>query len=128
MPFINVKVTGLRLAPEQTVAIQTGITSLMTDVLRKQRPLITVLVEEVPSSGWAIGGEAVTRAVHVDATISEDTNTPEEKARFIAETNDLLREILGHNLHVVSYIVVHDIPKNSWGYCGLTQGHRARCV
>jgi 4-oxalocrotonate tautomerase len=126
MPFINVKVAGPKLDAAQTVAIQTGITSLMAEVLNKQGPLTAVLVEEVPLSGWTVGAEAVPRAAQVDATISEGTNTPEQKARFIAETNNLLREVLGPDLPVVSYIVIHDVPKNSWGYGGLTQEHRAK--
>jgi 4-oxalocrotonate tautomerase len=125
MPFINVKVAGPKLTAVQTAAIQTGITSLMAEVLNKQGSLTAVLVEEVPLLGWTIGAEPVVRAAHVDATVSDGTNTPQQKARFIAEANNLLRKVLGPELPVASYIVIHDVPKNSWGYGGLTQEHRA---
>lgn len=51
MPFINVKVAGTPLAPEQITAIQAGITRLMATVLHKVAPLVGVLVEAVPAAG-----------------------------------------------------------------------------
>jgi len=126
MPFINVKVAGPQLEKSQTAALQKGITSLMAEVLRKKGPLTAVLVEQMPLAGWSVGGEPVARAAQVDAHVSAGTNTPEEKARFVAEVYALLRRVLGPDLPEVSYVIVHDIPLNSWGYGGLTQEHRAQ--
>lgn len=126
MPFINVKVAGQPLAQGQVRSIQTGVTALMADILHKVGPLVGVLIEEVPLAGWSVGGEPVACAAQVDAIISAETNTPEEKGRFIAETSRLLKEVLGSGLAVVSYVVVHEVPKDSWGYDGLTQADRAQ--
>jgi 4-oxalocrotonate tautomerase len=126
MPFINVKVAGPQLEKSQTIALQKGITSLMAAVLRKKGPLTAVLVEQVSLTGWSVGGEPVARAAQVDAHVSANTNTPEEKARFVAEAYALLRRVLGPDLPEVSYVIVHDIPMNSWGYGGLTQEQRAQ--
>jgi 4-oxalocrotonate tautomerase len=126
MPFINVKVAGQPLEESQTTAIQHGITSLMAEVLNKKAPLTAVLVEQVPISGWTVGGAGVPRAAHVDATVSEGTNTSEQKARFIAQTNALLRKVLGSDLPLVTYVVIHDVSQDSWGYGGLTQANRAK--
>jgi 4-oxalocrotonate tautomerase len=125
MPFINVKVAGPQLEKTQTTALQQGITSLMAELLNKKAPLTAVLVEQVPVSGWTVGAEAVPRAAHVDATVSEGTNTPEQKARFIDQTNALLRKVLGSDLPLVTYVVIHGVPQDSWGYGGLSQRHRA---
>lgn len=125
MPFINVKVAGEPLDPGQVEAIQAGITALMADVLHKVGPLVGVLVEQVPAAGWSVGARPVTRAAQVDAVVSAGTNTPEQKARFIAGTYGLLRTVLGPDLSEVSYVVIHDVPKDSWGYGGFTQAHRA---
>lgn len=126
MPFINVKVAGQPLAQGQVRSIQAGVTALMADILHKVGPLVGVLIEEVPLAGWSVGGEPVACAAQVDAIISAETNTPEEKGRFIAETSRLLKEVLGSGLAVVSYVVVHEVPKDSWGYDGLTQADRAQ--
>ena len=62
----------------------------------------------------------------MDATVSAGTNTADEKSSFIAEANRLLKTVLGADLTEVSYIVIHEVPKDSWGYDGLTQAERAR--
>lgn len=125
MPFINVKIAGEPLQKRQIAEIQKGITTLMVDVLQKVGPLVAVLVEQVPPGGWSVGADPIKCAAQVDATVSAGTNTPEQKARFIAETMELLRDVLGPNLHDVTYVVVHDVPKDSWGYNGLTQEYRS---
>ena len=126
MPFINVKVAGQKLGQGQVERIQAGITALMTDILHKVGPLVGVLVEEVPLAGWSVGAAPVACAAQVDAIISAETNTAEEKGRFIAEASRLLKDVLGPQLAEVSYVVIHEVPKDSWGYDGLTQAHRAQ--
>ncbi|WP_267425165.1 tautomerase family protein [Methylobacterium sp. GC_Met_2] len=126
MPFINIKVAGAPLPQSQVQRLQAGITGLMAEILHKVGPLVGVLVEQGPLSGWSVGGEPVTCAAQVDAIISAETNTSEEKARFIAETSRLLKDVLGSGLAEASYVVIHDVPKDSWGYNGLTQAHRAQ--
>ncbi|MCJ2121411.1 tautomerase family protein [Methylobacterium sp. J-077] len=126
MPFINVKVAGQKLAQGQVERIQAGITTLMTDILHKVGPLVGVLVEEVPLAGWSVGAAPVACVAQVDAIISAETNTAEEKGRFIAEATRFLIDVLGSQLAEVSYVVIHEVPKDSWGYGGLTQAHRAQ--
>ena len=125
MPFIHVRHAGAAPDAGAVAILQKGITALMADVLGKTGPLVGVLVESVPAAGWSLGGEPVARAAQVDAIISAGSNTPDEKARFIAETFRLLRSALGPDLSEVSYVVLHEVPKDSWGYGGLTQAHRA---
>jgi 4-oxalocrotonate tautomerase len=125
MPFIHVKVAGLKLEKAQTARLQKGITGLMADILHKKAPLTAVLVEQVDIAGWSVGAEPVARAAQIDAIISAGTNTPAEKAHFIAEANRLLHDVLGAELPDVTYVVIHDVPQDSWGYGGLTQAHRA---
>lgn len=83
MPFINVRIAG-PLDMAQTDKIQKEITSLMAEVLKKEAPLTAVLVEQLKLAGWTVGAEPVPRAAQVDVTITAGTNTPEQKARFIA--------------------------------------------
>jgi 4-oxalocrotonate tautomerase len=126
MPFINVKIAGPQLEASQTAAIQHGITALMAELLGKQAELTGVLVEHVAGGAWAVGGQVAARAAHVDATVSLGTNTPAQKAGFIAAANALLRQVLGAELSPVTYVVIRDVAKDSWGYDGLSQEHRAR--
>jgi 4-oxalocrotonate tautomerase len=125
VPFINIKVAGRPLDQAQTVALQEGITSLMAEVLDKAAPLVSVLVEQVPLTGWSVGAAPLTRAAQVDALVSAGTNTAIQKAGFIAEVNALLKSVLGADLADVTYVAIHEIPKDSWGYGGFTQEYRA---
>jgi 4-oxalocrotonate tautomerase len=128
MPFIRVTVSGPRLAPKQVVLLHTEITQLMAVVLNKRADLTSVLVEQPAAADWAIGGRAVKVAVHVEATITAGTNSPEQKAGFIEKTMRLLTSVLGSELNPVAYIVVSEVPANAWGYDGRTQESRQLAV
>jgi 4-oxalocrotonate tautomerase len=125
MPFVHVRSAGQTLNPEQTQRLQREVTGLMAGVLRKKAALTSVLVEQVPVSGWSIGGNPLTVAAHLDAKVTAGTNTAEEKARFIAEAHALLKAVLGAELPLATYVVVDELPADAWGYDGLTQAHRA---
>jgi len=124
MPFVRMTVSGPALAPEQVSRLQTEMTELMASILGKQADLTSVLVEQVAIAGWAIGGTPAKLAVHVDATITAGTNSPEQKARFIEKTMKLLKSVVGRDLHPATYVVVTEVPANSWGYDGRTQESR----
>jgi 4-oxalocrotonate tautomerase len=53
----------------------------------------------------------------------DGTNTKDEKAAFIAATFEAMGKILGP-LHEESYVHVHDVRDDAYGYGGLTQGQR----
>lgn len=124
MPFVNIKIAGPTLAPEQVRRLQERATDLMAGVLGKRPELTAVLVEQVAVQDWAIGGAPVPVAAHLDAKVTAGTNTPEEKARFVAEANALFKQVLGAELPVASYVVVDEVAGDSWGYGGLTQEYR----
>jgi 4-oxalocrotonate tautomerase len=126
MPFINIKIAGPPLTPEQTHHLQQQVTALMAGVLRKNAELTSVLVEQAPASGWSIGGEPLVVAAHLDAKVTAGTNTTAEKARFITDAHTLLKAVIGPELSVATYVVVHEVPGEAWGYDGLTQAHRGR--
>lgn len=125
MPFINVRIAAANLQLAQIARIQQGVTSLMADVLGKKAELTSVLVEHVAADGWSIGAKPVEIAAHLDAKITAGTNTAEEKSRFIAQAHGLLKDVLGEELPVATYVVVDQVPGDAWGYSGLTQAHRA---
>ena len=128
MPFIRVTVSGPTLAPKQVVLLHTEITQLMASILGKRADLTSVLVEQPAMAGWAIGATPTRVAAHVDATITAGTNSPEQKARFIEKTMQLLTSVLGSELNPVTYIVVNEVPANAWGYDGRTQESRQLAV
>jgi 4-oxalocrotonate tautomerase len=128
MPFIRITASGSTLAPEQILRLQTEMTELMSSVLGKKANLTSVLVEQPAIAGWAIGGSSARVAVHVDATITAGTNSPEEKARFIEQAMKLLKHVFGGELNPATYIVIAEVPAQSWGYDGRTQESRRQAA
>ena len=124
MPFIGITVFGPPLAPEQVAHLQNETTNLMESVLGKVANLTSVLLEQPPAASWTIGRNPVGVAVHVSATITAGTNSVTEKARFIELTMKSLRGIFGAELSSATYVVLDEVPAQSWGYNGRTQESR----
>jgi 4-oxalocrotonate tautomerase len=60
MPFVNIKVTNEGVSPEQKTALIKGVTDLLADVLGKNPATTVVVIEEVATDNWGIGGESIT--------------------------------------------------------------------
>ena len=62
MPVVNIKVTGGAEAPtaEQKQELIKGATELLQRVLNKNPATTVVIIEEVSTDNWGIGGESVT--------------------------------------------------------------------
>lgn len=63
MPFVNIKVTGGEEAPtsEQKAEIINGVTELLARVLNKNPTTTMVIIDEVETDNWGIGGQSVTQ-------------------------------------------------------------------
>lgn len=60
MPFVNIKITKDGATAEQKAELIKGTTALLVDVLGKNPATTVVIIEEVDSDNWGIGGESVT--------------------------------------------------------------------
>ncbi|HZS65166.1 MAG TPA: tautomerase family protein [Xanthobacteraceae bacterium] len=125
MPFVSIKVAGTDLSPPQKQAVQLGFTELMGRVMRKVPALTAVAIERIEPDNWTIGGAppASGRAAHVDVKVTEGTNSQQEMALFIKEAHALLKTTFGE-LPLATYVVVHELPADAWGYGGLSQQAR----
>jgi 4-oxalocrotonate tautomerase len=126
MPFIRITVLSPALSEQQMNLLQSGTTALMADGMRKPLDGIAVLVDHVERGAWRIGGKAVAVAAEVDAIIGENSNSAEEKANFMAEMMALLQKALGPDLSEQTYIVLHEMPRDSYGRGGLSRAERDR--
>jgi 4-oxalocrotonate tautomerase len=61
MPYVNIKITKDGATPEQKAALIKGVTELLGDVLDKNPATTVVVIEEVETDNWGIGGETVTK-------------------------------------------------------------------
>lgn len=60
MPYVNIKITREGATPAQKAQLIAGVTELLRDVLGKNPATTVVVIEEVETDNWGIGGESVT--------------------------------------------------------------------
>lgn len=60
MPFVNIKITKEGATPEQKAQLIAGATQLLVDVLGKNPATTVVIIEEVETDNWGVGGESIT--------------------------------------------------------------------
>ncbi|MCX5802059.1 MAG: 4-oxalocrotonate tautomerase family protein [Proteobacteria bacterium] len=60
MPYVNIRVTKEGVTQEQKAQLIQGATKLLMDVLGKKPQTIFVVIDEVETDNWGVGGETVT--------------------------------------------------------------------
>ena len=60
MPYVNIKITNEGVTPEKKAELIRGVTALLRDVLGKNPQTTVVVIDEVETDNWGIGGETVT--------------------------------------------------------------------
>lgn len=61
MPYVNIKITKEGATAEKKAELIRGVTNLLRDVMGKNPQTTVVIIEEVDTDNWGIGGETVTR-------------------------------------------------------------------
>lgn len=59
MPYVNIKITREGASAEQKAELIAGATALLRDVLGKNPQTTVVVIDEVDTDNWGIGGETV---------------------------------------------------------------------
>ena len=59
MPYVNIKITPDGATAEKKAELIRGATDLLTRVLNKDPETTVVIVDEVETEAWGIGGEPV---------------------------------------------------------------------
>lgn len=126
MPILTLLISGPPDAGRDA-SVADALTQLTADVLRKDRRLTSVAIAHIPDAQWFVSGAALDAqrraSFFVDVRVTAGTNSQDEKARYIAAVFARMRELLGV-LHEASYVHVHEVPADGWGYGGLTQAQR----
>lgn len=60
MPFVNIQITREGATPEQKAELIAGVTELLQRVLNKNPATTFVIIDEVETDNWGIGGLPVT--------------------------------------------------------------------
>lgn len=84
-------------------------------------------VHYIPDADWFLGGRSLATlggsAFHLDISITDETNTKGEKARFLREVQAAMAT-LRPDLHDLCYVHLIDARAAAYGYGGRTQEWR----
>jgi 4-oxalocrotonate tautomerase len=126
MPFLQLTLTELP-SPALTAQVAAVLTSLTVQVLRKEARLVAIALNYVDPAHWLIDGKTLAEqklaSFFLTIRITDGTNTKDEKAAYQQQVFARLGELLGP-LHPVSYVCIHDVRAEAYGYGGLTQEFR----
>jgi 4-oxalocrotonate tautomerase len=59
MPYIRIEVTREGVTREQKQQLISGVTNLMQDILNKPPHLTHIVIAEIETDNWGVGGEQV---------------------------------------------------------------------
>ncbi len=60
MPFVNIRITKEGATAEQKQKLIKGATQLLVDVLGKNPGTTFIIIDEVDTDNWGVGGQTVT--------------------------------------------------------------------
>lgn len=126
MPYLNIRIS----MKESSAIAEKVVSTLMAHtakILGKKPEVTSIAVDFVPPELWFVGGSRLgeDRAVtfYLDIKVTNGTNTKAEKAEYIRKVFSDLDAIIGP-ITPASYIVIHDVGADSWGFQGKTQEYR----
>ncbi len=61
MPYVNIQVTDEGVTSDQKQALIAGATKLLQEVLDKDPKTTFVVIDEISTDNWGVGGEQITR-------------------------------------------------------------------
>ncbi len=126
MPGITLTLSGKK-NPELTRQCALVLTSLTTDILKKNRFETMVIVRYVDDDDWFIDGKSLRdfgkNTFRVEVTIVDETCTKDQKAEYQKTVFQSLSDIIG-NVHAHSNVHIIDCKAASYSYSGITQEYR----
>ncbi|MCK5165428.1 MAG: 4-oxalocrotonate tautomerase family protein [Desulfobacula sp.] len=60
MPYVNIRITNEGVTPQKKAELIKGTTELLKNVLGKNPQTTVVVIDEVETDNWGIGGETIT--------------------------------------------------------------------
>ena len=123
MPYLNV-----RIATAESAEIAEKIVSILmkhtSEILGKKPEVTSIDINFVSPKLWFVGGTAIGAmdevTFYLDIKVTDGTNTKGEKSEYVKKVFADFESVLGA-ITPASYIVIHDVRADSWGFQGKTQ-------
>ena len=131
MPMITLRYGTPSAAPGLRARLAEAAARLAADHLGKDPGVTAVLVEPADPEGWFIAGVSAAEggfsAFWLDIKITAGTNLKGETTAFVRAAFETMEALLGP-LHPESYVLVHAVDGDAYGYGGRTQNGRWAAV
>ena len=126
MPYLDV-----RIAREESAEVADKVVAALMkrtpEILGKKPDVTSIAIDFVSPALWFVGGKRVSEqnavTFYLDIKVTDGTNTKSEKAAYIKAVFSDFEAIFGA-ITPASYIVIHDVRADSWGFQGKTQEYR----
>ncbi|MBU2631654.1 MAG: 4-oxalocrotonate tautomerase family protein [Proteobacteria bacterium] len=129
MPFVNVKLVKDQVSGETKKKIISGLTDLIVRIMNRERSLTTIVVDEIDSDSWAIGGKQIHPkndfVSFVNIKVSAGTTNSTEMAAMMQETKNLMSNILGNHI-AENYFIIDELNPSAWGFDGISMTQRSK--
>lgn len=127
MPILTVFISSLPCVA-RSKKIAASLSQLTQDILHKNPALTSIAIQHLDPAHWFVAGDSLEQqqkaSFFLEIRITDETNTAQEKAHYIAAVFSSMQSLLGE-LHHESYVHIIDARATAWGYGGLTQQYRA---
>ncbi|HEY0292931.1 MAG TPA: 4-oxalocrotonate tautomerase family protein [Hansschlegelia sp.] len=127
MPMIIVRYVTPRPQAVLKEAVAALASRVAAEHLGKDPAVTAVLVEEAQAQDWFVAGrrpaEDGLAAFWLDVKVTAATNVKAETQAFVAAAFAGMGDLLGA-LHEESYVLVHAVDGDAYGYGGRTQNAR----
>lgn len=126
VPILQIKLSAAP-SPALSQHVAGTLSELTARLLHKQLDVAVVTLDYVDPAHRLVGGHSLAEqgvaSFFLDLTVTDGTNTKDEKAAYQQQVFAQLSALLGP-LHPASYVQVHDVRAEAWGYGGRTQEFR----
>ena len=129
MPYVNVKIVKEQILPEQKIRVVEGLTDLIEGIMKRDRNMTVITIDEVCEDQWAIGGKLINQIpaggvlTFINIKVSKGTTNPEEVREMMAAAKELMIEIFG-NSHECNYFIIDELNPDCWGFDGVSMSDR----
>lgn len=127
MPMIKARYTRPQDGRDLKQELAALLSRLTAEILHKDPGVTAVLVESAEPDDWIIAGSSVADqkigTFYVEVSITEHTNLKDETTEWVRRVYDEMNALVGP-VHEASYVLVHAVDGDAYGYGGLTQNLR----
>lgn len=102
------------------------LTELIVNVMKREKDLTVIVIDEIKGASWAIGGKSVnpdTSVSFVNIKVSKGTTNTEEMAVMQKKTKALMGRLLDNHVDK-NYFIIDEINPAGWGFGDMTMAER----